>query len=76
MVSVILNYLEGSPTALNWILQPIVMQQCSQALVLKCGSSFLDGTTPKTISSSPKLLRPYFYNFVEISIITILLLLF
>ncbi|GBC09538.1 hypothetical protein RclHR1_08960005 [Rhizophagus clarus] len=76
MVSVILKYLNENPTALNGTqIQPTMIQQGSQALELKCGSSFLDGTTPNTISSSSKSLNSYIYNFIGIFIIEILLLL-
>ncbi|CAB4478248.1 hypothetical protein RhiirA5_497582 [Rhizophagus irregularis] len=76
MVSVVLKYLNENPTALNGTqIQPTMIQQGSQALGLKCGSSFLDGSTPNTISSSPKLLYSYIYNYVGIFIIEILLLL-
>ena len=71
-----MNYLTENPTVLNDIqIQPTLMLQGSQALKLKCGDSFLNGTIPNTISSSSRLLHSYFYNFIEISIITILLLL-
>ncbi|RIA85219.1 hypothetical protein C1645_879449 [Glomus cerebriforme] len=76
MVSVTLKYLNENPSALNGTqIQPTMIQQGSQSLKLKCGSSFLDGTIPNTVSSSSKLLYSYLYNFIGILIITILLIL-
>jgi hypothetical protein len=74
MVSVILKYLNENPTALNGTqIQATMIQQGSQTLGIKCGSSFLDGTTPNTISSSSKLLHSYIYNYIGILIVGIIL---